>query len=380
MPSRKSCFCQTRIICLGCQLSSVEAPNINDYSREGVHSGDCGSRTGTCYLKLMLLIWLLALCTFSQSGVAFSQDKVEKMHIGYSAQAGAFAPIWITKEAGLFKKNGLDVDLLFIPGGPTAAASMLAGEVQAVAMAGPAVVSSNLGGTDLVMIAGIVNTFAFQVITVKGITSPSQLKGKRLGVNRFGTAPDIAARFALRRMGIDPSEVTILQLGEQSTRLMAMKAGQLEAAIVLPPITTIAQREGMNVLLDMSELGAEYQITGLASSQSFIMKNRPSALKLMRSFVEGIHFYKTRKKESMAIIAKYMRTSDMEAVGATYDYFANKIVPKKPYPTAQGIKALLELAAKERPDAAKVPPERIMNTSLLQELDDSGFIDRLYQN
>ncbi|HEX6176688.1 MAG TPA: ABC transporter substrate-binding protein [Candidatus Binatia bacterium] len=331
-------------------------------------------------MKLIILIGLLTLCMFSQAGDAFSQDNLERMHIGYSAQAGAFAPIWITKEAGLFKKNGLDVNLLFIPGGPTAAASMLAGEVQAVAMAGPAVVSSNLGGTDLVMIAGIVNTFAFQVITVKGITSPSQLKGKRLGVNRFGTAPDIAARFALRRMGIDPSEVTILQLGEQSTRLMAMKAGQLEAAIVLPPITTIAQREGMNVLLDMSELGAEYQITGLASSQSFINKNRSSAMKLMRSFVEGIHFYKTRKQESMAIIAKYMRTNDMEAVGATYDYFANKIVPKKPYPTAHGIKALLELAAKDRPEAAKVPPERIMNTSLLKELDDSGFIDRLYRN
>lgn len=256
---------------------------------------------------------------------------------------------------------------------------MLAGEVQAVAMAGPAVVSSNLAGTDLVMIAGIVNTFAFQIITVKAITAPQQLKGKRVGVNRFGTAPDIAARFALRRMGIGPSEVTILQLGEQSTRLAAMKAGQLDAAIVLPPITTIAEREGMNVLLDMSELGAEYQITGLASSQAFIAKNRPAAMKLIRSFVEGIHFYKTRKKESMAIIAKYMRTNDMEAVAATWDYFANKIVPKKPYPTARGIKALLDLAAKERPEAAKVSPERMMNISLLKELDDSGFIDALYK-
>lgn len=301
------------------------------------------------------------------------------MNIGYSAQAGAFAPIWITKEAGLFKKNGLDVNLIFIPGGPTAAASMLAGGVQAVAMAGPAVVTSNLAGTDLVMIAGMVNTFAFQIVTVKGITSAQQLKGKRVGVNRFGTAPDIAARFALRRMGIDPSEVTILQLGEQSTRLLAMKAGQLEAAVVLPPITTIAQREGMRVLMDMSELGAEFQITGLASSQSFIAKNRPSAMKLMRAFVEGIHFYKTRKQESMAIIAKYMRMNDTEAVEATWDYFAHKIVPRKPYPTAQGIKALLDLAAKERPEAAKVPPERIMNISLLKELDDSGFIDRLYR-
>jgi ABC-type nitrate/sulfonate/bicarbonate transport system substrate-binding protein len=170
-----------------------------------------------------------------------------------------------------------------------------------------------------------------------------------------------------------------LQLGEQSTRLAAMKAGQLEAAVVLPPITTIALREGMNVLLDMSELGAEYQITGLASSQGFIARNRPSALRMMRAFVEGIHFYKTRKKESMAIIARYMRTNDMEAVEATWDYFANKIVPKKPYPTAKGINALLELAAKERPNAATVPAERIMNISLLKELDAGGFIDRLYR-
>jgi NitT/TauT family transport system substrate-binding protein len=301
------------------------------------------------------------------------------MNIGYSAQAGAFAPIWVTKESGLFGKHGLDVNLIFIPGGPTAAAAMLAGEVQAAAMAGPAVVSSNLSGTDLVMIAGIVNTFAFQIITVKGITAPPQLKGKRVGVNRFGTAPDIAARFALRHLGVDPSEVTILQLGEQSTRLAAMKAGQLEAAIVLPPITTIAQREGMNVLLDMSELGAEYQITGLASSQSFIAKKRPSALRMMRAFVEGIHFYKTRKKESMAIIAKYMRTNDTEAVEATWDYFANRIVPKKPYPTAKGIKALLELAAKDRPEAVNIPPERMMNVSLLRTLDESGYIDGLYR-
>lgn len=308
-----------------------------------------------------------------------AQPALEKMNVGYSAQAGAFAPIWITKETGLFRKHGLDVNLVFIPGGPTAAAAMLAGEVQAVAMAGPAIVSSNLAGSDLVMIAGIVNTFAFQVVTVKEITSPGQLKGKRVGVNRFGAAPDIAARYALKHMGIDPGNVTILQLGEQSTRLAAMKAGQLEAAILLPPVTTMAQKDGMNILLDMSDLGAEYQITGLASSQSFLTQKRPSALRLVRAFVEGIHFYKTRRQESMNIIAKYMRTDDMEAVGATYDYFANKIVPKKPYPSIKGIKALLDLAAKDRPDAARAAPERFVNVSLLKELDDRGFIDGLYK-
>jgi len=279
----------------------------------------------------------------------------------------------------LFKKNGLDVDLVFIPGGPTAAAALMAGEMQVVAMAGPAIVTSNLAGSDLVMIAGIVNTFAFQFVTIKEITVPAQLKGKRIGVNRFGAAPDVAARYALKHMGIDPREVIILQLGEQATRLAAMKTGNLEAAILLPPITTLAQKEGMNVLLDMSELGAEFQITGLASSRSFLTQKRPTALKFMRAFVEGIHFYKTRRKESMDIIAKYMRTNDMEAVGATYDYFAAKIVPKKPYPSTKGIKALLELAAKERAEAAKISPERFVNLTLLKELDESGFIDRLYQ-
>ena len=129
----------------------------------------------------------------------------------------------------------------------------------------------------------------------------------------------------------------------------------------------------------MSELGAEFQISGMASSQSFITQRRPAALRLMRAFVEGIHFFKTKKQESMKIIARAMRTDDMEAVGATWDYFANKIVPRKPYPSIKGVKALLDLAAKDRPEAAKAAPERFINSSLVKELDDSGFIDRLYR-
>jgi len=229
------------------------------------------------------------------------------------------------------------------------------------------------------MIAGIVNTFAFQIVTVKGIRAYQQLKGKRLGVNRYGASPDVAARYALKHMGIDPKELTILQLGEQSTRLTAMMAGQLEAAVFLPPITTMALKQGMNVLLDLAELGAEFQITGLGSSQRFLTQQRPTAIKFMRAFVEGIHYFKTHKPESMKTIAKYMKINDMEAVGATYDYFAPKVVPRKPYPSLKGIKALIDLAANEKPELRNVSPERFVNTTILKEVDDSGFIDRLYR-
>ena len=201
-------------------------------------------KIGKLARRFLGIILTGSVLTLIVSCPAWAQPRLEKMAVGYSAQAGAFAPIWITKEAGLFRKQGLDVNLIFIPGGPTAAAAMLAGEVQAVAMAGPAVVSSNLAGSDLVMIAGMVNTFAFQIITVKGITSPAQLKGKRIGVNRYGAAPDIAARYALRHLGIAPKDVTILQMGEQSTRLAAMKAGQLDPAVAVPPITTMAGKGG----------------------------------------------------------------------------------------------------------------------------------------
>ncbi len=170
-----------------------------------------------------------------------------------------------------------------------------------------------------------------------------------------------------------------MQLGEQATRLAAMKTGQLEAAIFLPPITTLAQKEGMRVLMDMSDLKAEFQITGLASSQKFLSERRSSALRFMRAFVEGIHYFKTRKQESMGVIARYMRTHDMEAVAATYDYFALRIVPQKPYPTVKGIKALLNLLAQTRPEAGKVSPEGFLDASLLRELEESGFIDRLYR-
>ena len=327
-----------------------------------------------------LISWVIvSVCFFAVATQSVAQTKFEKLHVGYSAQAGSLAPIWITKEAGIFRKHGLDVELLFIPGGPTAVAALLSGEVPITVVGGPAVVSSNLAGSDLVMIAGIVNTFAFQIVTVKPITSYPQLKGKRLGVNRFGASPDVAARFALKHMGIDPKEITILQLGEQSTRLTAMMAGQLEAAVFLPPITTMAQKQGMNVLLDLAELGAEFQITGLGSSQKFLTQRRPTAIKFMQAFVEGIHYFKTHKSETMKAIVKYMKISDMEAVGATYDYFAPKVVPQKPYPSIKGIKALLDLAANEKPELQNLSPERFVNTTILKEVDDSGFIDRLYR-
>src|SRR3972149_11386829 len=133
-----------------------------------------------------------------------------------------------------------------------------------------------------------------------------------------------------------------------------MMAGQLEAAVFLPPMTTMPLKQGMNVLLDLAELGADFQITGVGSSQRFLTQRRQTAITFMQAFVEGIHYYKTHKPESVNTIAKYMKINDVEAVGATYDYFALKAVPQKPYPSLKGIKALIDLVAHEKPELKNI--------------------------
>ncbi|HWP24186.1 MAG TPA: hypothetical protein VNM15_08440 [Candidatus Binatia bacterium] len=141
----------------------------------------------------------------------------------------------------------------------------------------------------------------------------------------------------------------------------------------------MAIKHGMNVLLDLAELGAPFQITGLGSSQRFFAQRRPTAIKFMQAFVEGIQDYKPHKPESMRVIAKYMKVNDRDALSATYDYFAPRIVPRKPCSSLQGVKALLDLAANEKPEARNLPPKRFVNTTILKEVDESGFIDRLYR-
>jgi ABC-type nitrate/sulfonate/bicarbonate transport system substrate-binding protein len=133
------------------------------------------------------------------------------------------------------------------------------------------------------------------------------------------------------------------------------------------------------VLLDLADLDAEFQITGLGSSQKFLAQRRGTAIKFMHAFVEGIHYFKTHRPESVKTIAKYMKINDMEAVRATYDYFAPKVVPQKPYPSLKGIKALIDLAANEKPELRSISPERFVNITILKEVDDTGFIDRLYR-
>lgn len=329
--------------------------------------------------------WTAALLAAMFAGLflicqAANAAATEKLFLGYSATAGSMAPLWIAKDAGSFAKYGIDATLVYVEGGSTSAAALVSGQVPVSEMAAPSLIYSNLGGSDLVLIAGVVNVLAFQFMTVPAIASPAQLKGKKVGILKFGDATDTVSRLALKRLGLTPDkDVAIVQVGSQPARLAAMKSGLVQAGVFLPPITLRARELGFHTLIDLSNLNLAYQTTGLATTRKYIREHRGSVIRIMKGYVDGIHFYKTHKKESMRIIAKYMRTKDMEAVAAAYDFFGIKLLPKKPYPSLKGIKALLEQMARSDPKAVHAKPERFVDMSILKKLDTSGFIDALYR-
>ena len=334
------------------------------------------------YSQLLAVTVLIASLLFAAGAYSAetSERPLEKLTIAYSSVSGNMAPLWITHERGFFRKNGLDVQIVFIESGSTAVQSLSNKDVAFAQMAGAGVLQSRLRGSDVVMIAGFLNTLDYQLMVEKSITRPEQLKGKAMAVSRFGSSSDFATRYALEKLGLVPEkDVTILEIGTQPARFAALESGKIQAAMIAVPLTVRAKALGFRVLADLQMLGLEYQHTGLVTTQSLI-KSRPDLVRnVMKSYVEGIHYYKTNRPESIAILAKYLKTNDSELLNEVYTDLGLTLTPQKPYPTLRGIDIMLREMAARDAKAKAARPEDFVDLTFIKELDSSGYIDRLYK-
>jgi NitT/TauT family transport system substrate-binding protein len=230
------------------------------------------------------------------------------------------------------------------------------------------------------MIAGVLNTMNYQFIVDNNIQRPDQLKGKALAVSRYGSSSDFAIRFALDKYGLVPEkDVKILEIGTQPERFAALEAGRVQGVMLEVPQSLQAKKMGFRVLANLKMLGLEYQHTGLATTRTLI-KSQPELVRnVMKAYVEGIHYYKTHRKESLAVLAKYLKTNNAEALKAIHEDIGLALVPPKPYPTLKGIAAMLQEIGGKEPAAKAARPEQFVDLTFIKELDNSGFIDRLYK-
>jgi nucleoid-associated protein YgaU len=259
--------------------------------------------------------------------------------------------------------------------------TLVSGDVAAAQVAGTSVMQSNLQGSGVVMIAGFLNTMDYKFIVARDITRPDQLKGKTVAVSRVGSSSDFATRYALEKYGLIPDkDVVILQIGSQPARFSAMETGQIHGVMIAIPLTAKAKKMGLNTLADLQMLGLEYQHTGLAVTRNLIKTEPDLVRNILRGFVEGIHFMKRHRKESTAVLAKYLKTDDADALEEAYESVIQALIPEKPYPTLKGIDTILREMGVKDPNARTAKPEQFVDLTFVKELDSSGFIDRLYKS
>lgn len=311
---------------------------------------------------------------------ADAQAPLEKIRLAYSAIGGSQASFWVPYEAGIFRKHGLDVELLYVAGGGRAAQVVQSGEVPIGVFTGGAVINADLAGGDLAVIASSMNVMTFVVMARPEIKRPEDLKGKKIGVSRFGSATDFGLRYVEEKWPVKRQrDFAVIQMGGVTDVFNALRAGTLDAAVINAELAIVARREGFRELADIAKMGINFPTSSAVTTRSFIKRNENTVRKFIRGFIEGVHFAKTQRAATIAIMKKYLRSSDAAMFDELYEMYIQRNIPRIPRPSPEALKTVLDQMAETDPRVASLKPEQFIDTRFFQELDKDGFIQKLWK-
>jgi ABC-type nitrate/sulfonate/bicarbonate transport system substrate-binding protein len=316
-----------------------------------------------------------ALC-FVLSAPAPSNG-AEKLRVAYPTLGPGSTPSWVTLEAGFWKKSGLDVELILLSGGARMVPALISGSVDLILGSDTGVTLANLQGANLVRIGVTMNSLGYSLVTQPAIRSIQDLKGKVLGTGRGRDASYARLVKILSDNGLNPaSDVKFLPVGETPTgRLQAIKTGLVQGAVFTPPLDLVGSRDGLKILykIDVPTLGG-----GINTTAPFIQQNRRTLLTFLRAYMEGIHYMVTHKQESLKVFFKYFRNPDAAALAYLYDDTAPRI-ERGLRPNPESVRSILDQIAIDDPRARQVSEKDHWNLTLLDEIQQSGFVDKLYK-
>jgi NitT/TauT family transport system substrate-binding protein len=322
---------------------------------------------------VILAVSLYLLLSFS---VASAQ--LTKVTVGYAALSAGQLPAWMAKESGIFRKNGLDVQLVYFRGGTPAVMALISRQTPITQVSGPLIVNASLRGADTVMTAGGVVISDFWLMSQPDIRTAEQLKGGSVAISLFGGLDDYFARIALKRLGVTPvKDVAIVQIGGLPERQSAMEQRKVQATMLVSPYNFTAQKKGFYNLVSVR---VPNQSAGMATTRTFIRESPDIVRRYVKSQIEAVHRIKTDQENGKKVLVKYTGLQDKEILERTYDDIStDDRLPPKQYPTLEGLKNILEPLAETDPKAKAAKPEDFVDIRFIKELDESGFIDELYK-
>ena len=317
-------------------------------------------------LMLVLAVMFVAKGAEAKSTLAYISDS-----------PSSSVPFWVAKEMGLFKKHGLDVDMLFINGSTRGIQSLIAGDLNFTGAVGTSAINGRLAGGDIFIINSLVNTLPYYIVGKPEIKSPEDLKGRSVATHIPGTSADFALRLALKRFDMAYENIKAVMIGGSPARVAAVMSGQLDFTMVTEPGKIEAERAGLKVIVDMAKLDIPFQFTCAVTTGEMIREEPEKVMAFVKAMAEAVHFYKNNKEEVINIMQKYTRGQKrpvLEGAYAAYD----ELLVKDTHPTMEGLQNTLDVQAAWDPKAAGAKAENVVNLRFVNQLKESGFIAKLY--
>lgn len=300
-----------------------------------------------------------------------------RLHVIYSSPTGGHSMLWVTKEAGLFEQNGLDVQLELLRGTNVVLAALVTGQIDIAQNTGTSIVDAALNAQNLVALGAFTDRYTYKLVADPTIRQAAELRSQAFAASPPGSTDGLAARKTLLRLGVDPRDVNFLSLPDQNARMAAMRQGVAQATIVVPPNDVVMAKAGFVELADTADLNLPYVGIAPAVRADFLAANRAPLERYMRAMIQGVALYKQNHEPAREVIRQYMSLDDPDVLESAAAYYA-RVMPRLPYVTAEAVQAMIDDAAIENPAVRTVDPATLYDNSFVRRVEEFGLLATLY--
>jgi NitT/TauT family transport system substrate-binding protein len=327
---------------------------------------------------IFAVVFIASVSLPSTPNLFAADPPLRKIRVGYPSHSASMYPIYVTREAQLFEKYGLDGELIYVQGVQMVQVHV-AGQLDVTTTSGLVTLQSSVSGADLILLANSIDMHLMKLTAHPGIHGPADLKGKSIAVTRFGSLTDLLVRPLLASWGLDPKkDVTLLQIGSQRDIATAISLKRVDAGVLSFPTSYYAERTGLKTLYDFAESGGEIPTTTVAISREYGKKNRDTVLRFLRAYLEGHKKLLTDRALGIRALRKYGGITDEETLAYTYDLFSTKIIRKIPTISTKSVDNALKLLGENMPKARERKASEFIDASYMEELERTGFIKSLW--
>ena len=277
---------------------------------------------------------------------------------------GGVAPLYLGNDAGIFKQQGLNLEMVFIPGGSISLQALIGRSLDLLLTGGPPVANAYLQGAKIKIIGGVTNLLPYTFVVATGLRTAEQVKGKKIGISRFGSNTDYVVRLALEQLGLSAAQVQIIQVGGSQARLVALKSGAIQATVLSPEEAIVAQKMGFSVLLDFIEKGIEFPHVNVVARDDYLETQAQTVRTFMRTYVESVRYYKTHRGEAVKKIMELSKLPERQMAETVYEG-SLRATPDDGKPTVKGMEVVLDSLAKENPKAKSLTVQQLLDLKFL---------------